>query len=146
MENVAYMELSVEQLWYESMCRLHDLVFGTHDSAIIKDELSLKRQYLILVAVHEDQVVGYKIGYQERRTRFYSWLGGVHPEFRGRGIASELMRRQHDWCQSYGYSLIRTQTRNTWRNMLILNLRNGFDIVGTFTEQGETTILLEKRL
>jgi len=42
--------------------------------------------------------------------------------------------------------LIRTQTRNTWRNMLILNLRNGFDIVGTFTEQGDTTILLEKRL
>lgn len=45
-----------------------------------------------------------------------------------------------------GYNVIRTQTRNTWREMLILNLQNGYDVVGTRTEQGETTILLEKCL
>ncbi|EPZ52678.1 hypothetical protein N007_02510 [Alicyclobacillus acidoterrestris ATCC 49025] len=77
--------------------------------------------------------------------RFYSWLGGVHPEFRGRGIANELMRRQHVWCEKQGLHVIRTQTRNTWRDMLILNIRNGFNIVGTRTEKGDTTILLEKR-
>lgn len=146
MEYVAYTELQVGQSWLGSMCRLHDLVFGTQDSEIIKDELSLQRQYLILVAVHAEQVVGYKIGYQERTARFYSWLGGVHPEFRNRGIGNELMRRQHDWCEMHGYRVIRTHTRNTWRNMLILNLRNGFDIVGTRTEQSDTTILLEKSL
>ncbi|WDL95905.1 GNAT family N-acetyltransferase [Alicyclobacillus sp. ALC3] len=146
MKYEVYTELQVEQPWYEGMCKLHDLVFGKNDSYIIGEELSLQRQFLILVTVHEGQVVGYKIGYQERTSRFYSWLGGVHPEFRNQGIAGELMSRQHNWCKSCGYNVIRTQTRNTWREMLVLNLHNGYDVVGTRTEQGETTILLEKCL
>lgn len=146
MEYLAYTELQVGESWFGGMCRLHDLVFGTQDSEIIQEELSLQRRCLILIAVHGDQVVGYKIGYEERTTRFYSWMGGVHPDFRNRGIANELMRRQHEWCRVQGYDVVRTHTRNMWRNMLLLNLRNGFDIVGTRTEHRDTTILLEKRL
>lgn len=85
------------------------------------------------------------IGYQDRKTRFYSWLGGVYPEYRGQGIASELVVKQHAWCRSQGYSVVRTQTKNKWRNMLILNLRHGFDVVGTYTnEHREPKIILEK--
>lgn len=92
-------------------------------------------------------MVGYKIGYQDRKSRFYSWLGGVYPEYRGQGIASELMLKQHEWCKQHGYAVVRTQTKNKWRSMLILNLRHGFNIVGTYTdEKGEPKITLEKRL
>lgn len=106
-----------------------------------------KHRFLVLVAIHDQVVIGYKVGYEDRTHRFYSWVGGVDPEYRKQGIASELMRRQHVWCTLNGYSLIRTQTKNKWRNMLILNLRHGFDIVGTFTdEKGEPKIILEKRL
>ncbi|WP_067934243.1 GNAT family N-acetyltransferase [Alicyclobacillus kakegawensis] len=133
---------------YDSgMCRLHDSIFTEQDSDTISMELQRKSRFLILFAVNHGEVVGYKVGYEDRTERFYSWLGGVYPEYRGRGIASELMRRQHEWCRKRGYRVIRTQTKNKWRDMLILNLRHGFDIVGTYTdEKGEPKIILEKKL
>ncbi|PZE19907.1 N-acetyltransferase [Paenibacillus xerothermodurans] len=129
------------------MCALHDSIFGEPELQIYHAELSGRPQRLVLVAADDGRVVGYKIGYQDRQNRFYSWLGAVHPEYRSQGIASELMSRQHAWCKSHGYHVVRTQTKNKWRNMLILNIRHGFDIIGTFTDdQGETKIILEKRL
>ncbi len=129
------------------MCSLHDSIFTTQNSDSIREELSSRLQFLILVAVHNNRVIGYKIGYQDRKNRFYSWLGGVYPEYRDQGIASELMHRQHEWCKNQGYAVVRTLTKNKWRNMLILNLRHGFDVVGTYIdEKGEPKIILEKRL
>jgi predicted GNAT superfamily acetyltransferase len=139
--------LEVGSNWFQSMCGLHRSIFKTQNADSIEEELCARPSFLILVATDNEQVVGYKIGYQDRKSRFYSWLGGVHPEHRRQGIASELMLRQHEWCKKQGYVVIRTQTKNQWRNMLILNLRHGFDVVGTYTdERGEPKIILEKRL
>ncbi|MGG3571053.1 GNAT family N-acetyltransferase [Bacillus gobiensis] len=147
MEYREFTSLEIESLWYKSMCSLHNSIFTTDCSDSIMEELSTRPKFLILVAVHEDRVVGYKIGYQDRNSRFYSWLGGVYPEYRGQGIASELMLKQHEWCKRQEYAAVRTLSKNKWRSMLILNLRHGFDIVGTYTdEKGEPKIILEKRL
>lgn len=101
---------------------------------------------LTLLAVNNEQVVGCKLGYERKPGHFYSWLGCVSPAYRGRGIAAELMRRQHDWCRQNGYHTIRTQTYNQWRNMLILNIRAGFDIVGTVQGKRGLTIVLERKV
>lgn len=147
MEYRAFTSFAVESHWYRSMCTLHSAIFTTQHPDSIEDELAARSKSLILIALDHDEVVGYKIGYQDLKTRFYSWLGGVYPDYRGQGIASELMRRQHEWCESQGYSIVRTQTKNKWRSMLILNLRHGFDVIGTYTdEKGEPKIILEKRL
>ena len=46
-----------------------------------------------------------------------------------------------------GIRVVRTTTRNRFREMLVLNLRVGFDIIETHPhEDGELRILLEKRL
>lgn len=142
-----FTSLDVESDWYQSMSLLHNVIFPTQSPSSIGEELSSRRQFLILVALDGARVVGYKIGYEDRRVRFYSWLGGVYESYRGKGVASQFMRQQHAWCQEQGYKVIRTQTKNKWRDMLILNLRHGFDVVGTYTdEQGESKIILEKRL
>lgn len=143
----AFTRLDTESSWHKSMCVLHNEIFTNQDANYMKEELPWRSRILILVAFYGERVIGYKIGYEDRKSRFYSWLGGVYPEYRGQGIASELMRKQHEWCKDTGYKVVRTQTKNKWRNMLILNLRHGFDIVGTYTdEKGETKIILEKRL
>ncbi|MFC4767956.1 GNAT family N-acetyltransferase [Effusibacillus consociatus] len=106
-----------------------------------------KSRLFTLLALKEQLVVGYKIGYERKLGHFYSWLGGVDPSFRKQGIASELMRRQHEWCRRNGYRSVRTHTKNKWRDMLILNIRHGFDIIGTLTDaKGEAKIILEKKL
>lgn len=147
MEYASFTSLEIESEWYQGMSALHSTIFKTQGPDPIEEELSARSKFLILVALTHGRVVGYKIGYQDRKTRFYSWLGGVNPEYRGQGIASELMVRQHAWCKNQGYSVIRTQTKNTWRSMLILNLRHGFDVIGTYTDKnGEPKIILEKHL
>lgn len=95
---------------------------------------------------HAGRVVGCKLGYERQPGHYYSWLGGVLPEFRGQGLAAELLGRQHAWAREQGYHRIRTHTYNRWRAMLLLNLRHGFDIIGTVQGRHGLTIVLEKEL
>jgi len=98
------------------------------------------------LAYEGERLIGGKLGYERKPGHYYSWLGGVHPDFRSQGIAAELMRQQHAWCVAQGYRRIRTQTYNRWRAMLLLNLRHGFDITGTLQGSHGLTIVLEKEL
>jgi GNAT superfamily N-acetyltransferase len=92
------------------------------------------------------KMVGCKLGYERKPQHYYSWLGGVEPALRGNGIARELLRQQHLWCRQQGCHYIRTHTYNRWRAMLLLNLREGFDIVGTVQERRGLVLVLEKKL
>lgn len=98
----------------------------------------------VWLAFSGDQPVACKLGYERKPGHYYSWLGGVHPDHRCQGLAAELMRQQHAWCAAQGYHTIRTQTFNRWRAMLLLNLRFGFDIVGTVQGGRGLTLVLEK--
>ncbi|AUD00486.1 GNAT family N-acetyltransferase [Spirosoma pollinicola] len=125
------------------------IIFSNQSRADLLTELTYQQERTALqlvLAFSNGQVVGCKLGYERKPHHFYSWLGGVHPDFRGYGIASELMRRQHDWCRQQNYHTVRTQTYNQWRGMLILNLRVGFDIIGTLQGKHGLTIVLEKNL
>jgi GNAT superfamily N-acetyltransferase len=127
---------------------LYRRIFGDEPGAAEEDRLDYAPGLHLLLARNEEgQAVGFKLGYRDRPGRFYSWLGGLLPEYRGQGLARILMDRQHAYCRDQGYRFIRTQTRNRWRNMLILNLKAGFDVIGTQTNRkGEVIIMLEKKL
>lgn len=86
------------------------------------------RPFLALLAYQDDGIAGYKIGYAETESRFYSWVGGVHPDFRGRGLARQLLRRQEDWCRTMGYRSLCVKSENRFRGMLIFLLKEGYDI------------------
>lgn len=132
---------------------LHALVFSHPDisEAELAQRLGWQREPLVQLAWSQTaseapRLIGYKIGHLRKEGHYYSWIGGVDPAWRGQGIASRLMRDQHAWCQEQGYKTIRTHISNQWRNMLILNLRHGFDIIGTLTdEHGKPKLILEKR-
>lgn len=108
--------------------------------------LKLHRRRLLVVAHAQGRVVGFKLGYCERPGVFYSWLGAVDAEFEGQGIGRRLMELQHAWLEERGYRLVRTATRNRFKRMLILNLLNGFDLVGVRNKDGDAHLQLEKRL
>jgi GNAT superfamily N-acetyltransferase len=128
--------------------QLYTAIFGVAPAEKVFRRLREADDLSVLLATTETgQAAGYKIGYRQREDTYYSWIGGVLPEHRGQGIAGVLMQMQHDWAAMRGYRFVQTKTMNRWRNMLILNIQHGFDIIGTqVNEAGEVEIILEKAL
>lgn len=85
---------------------------------------------LILVAKFEGALVGYKVGYQLTEDTFYSWLGGVIPEYRKHGVATLLLNYQEKWARNLGYKEIKVKSMNRFPGMLKLLISNGYEIVG----------------
>lgn len=141
-------ELPVEPL-LTSLLNLLAETFAKQSASELLAELTYQQArtpLLTLLAFADDQLIGCKLGYERKPGHFYSWLGCVSPSHRGHGIASELMRQQHDWCRGHHYHTVRTQTYNQWHSMLILNLRLGFDITGALQGKHGLMIMLEKKL
>ena len=112
----------------------------------VVDKLEGRKHSHILIAESNGAIVGFKIGYALKKDVFYSWLGCVDPDFRHMGIASQLMRAQHTWCAENGFEWVETQTMNHFKDMLVLNLRHGFDIAGSYDDRGKLKIILRKPL
>ena len=130
------------------LAALHKEIFGpTISRADLRRRLLRKRSLVCILATSREKLIGYKIGYERNTDEFFSWLGGVKKDFRRRGLASEMMRRQHALVRTLGYRRIVTESGNEWREMIILNLRNDFDIVGSSTDdQGRPKVLMAKNL
>ena len=129
----------------EGIINLHNSVFGDSDN--LMDQMGSKPQLLIGIALDGTKVIAYKIGYALDSDNFYSWLGGVDANYRNYGVASKLMDKQHQYIRRNGYKVVQTKTQNKWRSMLILNIKSGFDVIGTYNDdKGETIIILEKKL
>lgn len=84
---------------------------------------------LILVAFDNKKAVAFKVGYErELDGSFYSWMGGVLPDYRRMGIARALAAVQEEWAKKQGYNAITFKTRNRLKAMLTFSINNGFDI------------------
>lgn len=103
---------------------------------------------LIQFAQVKGKDAGFKIGYELKPGLFYSWMGGVHPEFRKIGVAKSLAQSQEQWVKTKGYGYIRMKTRNYLKNMLHFALSNAFYITGIepHTDPLNNRILLEKKM
>ena len=109
--------------------------------------MTSKPRLVVVTAMEENQVIGYKMGYELDTYTFYSWLCGLRIKYRKYGIASKLMEIQHQYVREQGCHVVQTKTMNKWRNMLILNIKSGFDVMSTYTDKnGLHKIVLEKKL
>jgi len=135
----------VPYVWLHQLQAIHAQVFnGEH---LKLEKLEGKKELLCFFAVEKDKIVGFKLGYTHPDGVFYSWLGGVHEKMRGQGIASQLMRHQHEKVQALGFKKVRTYGRNERKAMLVTNIKHGFDIISTFEDdKGRHKIVFEKLL
>lgn len=105
--------------------------------------------HLILVAEVNGKGVAFKVGYdRDKDSSFYSWMGGVLPDYRRAKLARRLAEHQEAWAKEQGYNSIRFKTRNKLKAMQIFAISRGFDIIALFPEDelGEYRILMEKQL
>lgn len=76
-----------------------------------------------------EEPVGFKVGYGESETTFYSAKGGVLEMHRGRGIAKALLVRMMDEARALGYERFAFDTfPNMHPGMTVLGLRAGFRV------------------
>ncbi|WP_431028539.1 GNAT family N-acetyltransferase [Lysinibacillus sp. LZ02] len=143
----------MEVLKFESLPReildgiqvVHQHVF--EGDRLKESKLDNKQGFLAFVSMEDGIITGFKLGYEVEEGVFYSWLGGVHPAYQNRGIASILMKAQHEECKKRGYQRVRTYSRNERKTMLILNIKHGFDVLETLIDaKGRHKIVLEKNL
>ena len=104
---------------------LNRAVFG--DDRVImrldRDDLTL------LLATVAGEPVGFKVGYGESRSTFYSAKGGVTDDWRRRGVARALLERMEDEARAMGYARLAYDTfPNKHPGMTALGLAEGFRV------------------
>lgn len=106
-------------------------------------------KHLILVAEWDQKPAGFKIGYDRFNDgSFYSWMGGVLPEYRKKGIAEKLAGYQENWAKENGFKSIKLKTRKKHQAMIAFLLDRGFSITKEDPNENpiETRIWMEKIL
>lgn len=122
-------------------------VFTEFNETKFRQRLTGKTNIKLYCFYYADELAGFKLGYELDIFRYYSWLGGVDEKFRRLGVAEHLMQTQHDWAKSQKYKYIETKSENRHKGMIILNLKSGFDIIGTETSPShQLKILFQKKL
>lgn len=145
LEIQAFMKVSAAEI--DIIAGLMEKAFGQWDEKWFQGTFKNHTDYYLQLAYVEGTPVAFKLGYKLNEREFYSWLGGVVPEFRGLGIASDLMTAQHEWARTQGFKRLQTKTQNRFREMLLLNIRSGFNIIGYHSsDEGGAKIVLEKEL
>ena len=130
----------------EQITLINQTIFGFNETAQALSSLFEQYQKMVtIVAYKGERAVGFKVGLVDQMGSMESWRGGVIPSERRQGIAQHLMRLQHDWCRQKGIRTIKTTTSSDNSAMLILNLQEGFHIVGCFVNQHRKLKILQER-
>jgi GNAT superfamily N-acetyltransferase len=107
------------------------------------------RLSLALVALWDGDLAGFKVGHQsELPEQFYSWMGGVRPEFRRKGIATALAVEQERWAKEAGFRAVFFKTRNRFPGMVQFGIERGFKVVDLLPKGGveDYRIVMRKEL
>jgi ribosomal protein S18 acetylase RimI-like enzyme len=134
---------------FSEVCALHNQIPELSPIAG-SDYLSARigeNDYLLLVCEQDGIPVAYKLGYWTGAEYFYSWLGGVHPAYRQRGIAKALLLEQEAQVREMGAKEIRVKSMNQYTSMLLLLISQGYEITGAGPNaKGEVKIQFAKTL
>jgi len=87
--------------------------------------------FLPLVAEEDGELIGFKLAYLLENGALYSWLGGVIPSARGRGVAQALLEAQEAWAKAHGVRSLRVTSRNRFPAMLQMLRANGYAVEST---------------
>ncbi|ACJ31590.1 GCN5-like N-acetyltransferase [Shewanella piezotolerans WP3] len=121
---------------------------NSHSSQDISDRL-LSNPALLLIAKVEGEIAGFKLGYQLSDDVFYSWLGGISPDFRGLGLAKSMLEYQESWASQQGYSQVEVKTRNCFPRMLKMLINSQYQITAMTPDQQQLSqhkLHLQKQL
>jgi GNAT superfamily N-acetyltransferase len=112
--------------------------FNTYSVLSEVEKLKLKDNYGIykeakdyyLVAKENDKIIGWSFGIQKSEADFYMINSAVFPEYRRKGIYTELLHRAVAHIRELGFQFIYSRHKLTNNDIIIPKLKYGFNIVG----------------
>ena len=129
-------------------------IFPDWDRKKLEDRLRSASQPQIWLASVDGELAGVKLGYlkpgsppcREADSTFYSWVGGVLPKWRGGGVGRALAQKQIRDCRELGFGYVETKSTGQWPEMVALNLKLGFEVVGLEEHPVQNKILFRLKL
>lgn len=109
----------------------------------------MRQSGLILIAWDNKKPVACKLGYDRYGDgSWYSWLGGVLPEYRKLGLATLLLKALECWMPLHGYSSLIFKTRLKHSSMIAWAETNKFVLIDKQirTPEIETRLVYKKIL
>jgi len=105
------------------------------------------RKYSIFFAIEDSQTAGYAVSYG-KGDKFYIWTIAVLKNYRGKGVAKELLEKSIEAGKKLGYRKVYLKTRNEFKTMLFLALKLGFKITNVTKKEdvNQNRIWMEKIL
>lgn len=126
---------------------LEQMIFQNHRVTDEKLDRIRNNQPVFLVAYDRKRPVGFKLGYVIPDTStFFSWLGGVHPDYRRQGIAQKLLERQELLAREMGMNKIYFTSYDRFPAMIKLGKKNGYKLVKSEIDEEEMKYWYEKDL
>lgn len=98
------------------------------------------RTVLLQYIYVEDELAGFKLGYSTQDNHFYSWLGGILPDFRKLGLAELLLKDQELWVSTQGFTAIEVKTLNRFGAMLSMLVKHSYEIMSVDSNQHSTSL------
>ena len=132
------MSIAIRKATIDEILQVQDSIEEFTDNPYTEQDILARlegRKYLRLVATDNENLLGFKLGYAKSKTQLYSWLGGVCPLARRRGVAQMLLNYQENWARTEGFETIQVKSTNQFRGMLLLLLRNQYDVTEVETRQ-----------
>jgi GNAT superfamily N-acetyltransferase len=116
--------------------------------AYFERRLNSRKGVLILLAQLDKQPVGFTCGYELRPSTYYAWLCGVVHDARRLGVASQLLAAEQAWARESGYEMMRFECGNLARPMILVAIRQEYNIVGIRWDSRSDTnlVIFEKNL
>ena len=137
----------LEENIFQETANLYSEIFKDADLDFFKHRIEQQPKLFSILAFNNKKMIGFKIGYPYDENIFYSWIGGVLPKHQRKGIAKHMAKLQEEYAVLEGFIKLRTKSMNSYKAMMILNLKNGFDITKIYTNsKGQTKVVFEKQL
>jgi len=133
----------------ELITQIYNEVFSpAQDIEFFRRRFESRYNVCMIVAMVDDQHVGFAVGFELMPSTFFCWLIGVHPQCHRQGIATQLVQGLHAWAKDHDYMMIRFECQNQHRPMLHLAITEGYDLVGIRwdTATANNVVIFEKDL
>lgn len=113
-------DFNVQSLYSEEELNLIKANYGIYKEA--------KEYYLMAKDI--DKIVGWSFGIQKSETDFYMINSAVFPEYRRKGIYTEMLKLAVEKIKEMGFQFIYSRHKLTHNDIIIPKLQYGFNIVG----------------